>query len=110
MIEQSTAPGSTVFTFRPIPEAYTSRRILVEHESAANQISGAILWTAFVPEYAPTWRLRFAFARQPLRAVRVVQTNTGKDQWRGHELRLYDDDDGAGTRQLAREPRWRMTP
>lgn len=104
MIERSTAPGSTIFTFKPIPEAYTSRRILVEYESADNKISAAILWTAFEPEYAPTWRLRFAFPRQPLRAVRVVQTNTAEDQWNIHEFRVFD-----GARELTREPRWRLT-
>ena len=67
--------GSTVFTFMPIPEAYTSRHIRVEYQSAANQIAGKILWTAVAPEYAPTWRLRFRFPLQSLRALRVVQTN-----------------------------------
>jgi hypothetical protein len=104
MIERSTAPGSTIFTFKPIPEAYTSRRILVEYESAENKISGAILWTAFVPEYAPTWRLRFPFPRQALGAVRVVQTNAGEDQWNVHEFRVFD-----GDRELTRAPRWRLT-
>jgi hypothetical protein len=104
MIERTTASGSTIFTFKPIPEAYTSRRILVEYESAANQISAAILWTAFLPEYAPTWRLRFAFPRQPLRAVRVVQTNTAEGQWNIHEFRVFD-----GARELPRQPRWRLT-
>jgi hypothetical protein len=104
MIERSTAPGSTIYTFKPIPEAYTSRRILVEYESADNQIDAAILWTAFVPEYAPTWRLRFAFPRQLLDAVRVVQTNTAEDQWSIHEFRVFD-----GARELPRPPRWRLT-
>jgi hypothetical protein len=104
MIERSTAPGSTVFTFKPIPEAYTSRRILVEYQSAANKISGAILWTAFVPEYAPTWRLRFSFPRQPLAAIRAVQMGSGDSQWSVHELRIFD-----GSTELSRAPRWRLT-
>src|SRR6185369_8858265 len=40
LIEQKTAPASTVFTFVPVPEAYTSRHIRVEYQSAANQIAG----------------------------------------------------------------------
>jgi hypothetical protein len=103
MVEQTAAPGSTVFTFTPVPEAYTSRRILVAYQSAGNKISETILWTAFVPEYAPTWRLRFPFPRQPLRAVRVVQTNTGTDLWNIHEFRIFD-----GGRELPRDPRWRL--
>ena len=104
MIERTTAPGATVFTLRGIPEAYTSRRILVEFQSAANQISGAILSTAFMPEYAPTRRLRFSFPRQPLGAIRVVQTGRGDSQWSVHELRIFD-----GNVELARAPRWRLT-
>ena len=89
MIEQQTAPGSTVFTFVPVPEAYTSRHIRVAYQSAANQIAGKILWTAVAPEYAPTWRLRFGFPRQTLRGLRVVQTNRGEDTWSIHEFRIY---------------------
>jgi hypothetical protein len=105
LIEQNTAPGSTVFTFVPIPEAYTSRHIRVEYQSAGNQIAGKILWTAVAPEFAPTWRLRFRFPRQSLRGTRVVQTNgTSEDVWSIHEFRIYD-----GERELPREPAWRLS-
>ncbi len=104
MIEQQTAPGSTVFTFVPVPEAYTSRHIRVAYQSAANQIAGKILWTALATEYAPTWRLRFVFPRQTLRGLRVVQTNRGDDTWSIHEFRIYD-----GDRELPRAAEWRLT-
>jgi Dolichyl-phosphate-mannose-protein mannosyltransferase len=104
MIERSTPPGATVFTFTPIPEAYTSRHIRVEYQAAPNQIAGKILWTATQPEFAPTWRLRFAFPRQKLRGLRVVQTATGGDFWSVHELRVLD-----GGRELPRAPEWRLT-
>jgi hypothetical protein len=104
LIEAKTAPGSTIFTFVPVPEAYTSRHIRVEYQSAANQIAGKILWTAAAPEYAPTWRLRFQFPRRTLRGVRVVQTNRGEDTWSIHEFRIY-----AGEQELPRAPQWRLT-
>ncbi|MEO8371774.1 MAG: glycosyltransferase family 39 protein [Candidatus Solibacter sp.] len=104
MIEAKTRPGSTIFTFIPIPEAYTSRRIRVEYQSAANQIAGKILWTAAAPEYAPTWRLRFRFPIQSLRGIRVVQTATGDDTWSISELRVY-----RGAEELPRAPAWRLT-
>ena len=104
MVEQAAAPGSTVFTFAPIPEAYTSRKLLVAYESAENVISQRILFMGFIPEYAPVWRLRFSFPRQPLRAVRVVQTNTAADIWNMHELRIFD-----GGREWPRDPHWRLT-
>ena len=104
LIQRKTAPGSTVFTFVPIPEAYTSRHIRVEYQSAANQIAGKILWTAAAPEYAPTWRLRFHFPSQVLRGLRVVQTNRGEDTWSIHEFRIYQGDE-----ELPRAAEWRVT-
>ncbi len=103
LVERTAAPGSAVFAFTPIPDAYTSRTILVAQQSSENVKSREILWTAFTPDYEPTWRLRFSFPRQPLRAIRVVQTNSGVDLWSIHELRVFD-----GARELPREPRWRL--
>ena len=104
MVEQSTAPGATVFTYRPIPEAYTSRRILVNYESAFNQTLGLIVQQAYDPQLMATWRLRFAFARRSLRGMRVTQTNTANDLWNIHELRIFD-----GAAELPRRPEWRLT-
>ena len=103
LVERTAAPGSAVFAFTPIPDAYTSRNILVAQQSSENVTSREILWTAFTPDYQPTWRLRFPFPRQPLRALRVVQTNIGADLWSIHELRIFD-----GARELPRDPRWRL--
>ena len=62
------------------------------------------MFTGFVPEYAPTWQLRFTFPRQPLRAIRAVQTNSGNDSWSIHELQILD-----GGRRLPRDPAWSLT-
>jgi hypothetical protein len=103
LVERATAAGSTVFAFTPVPDAYTSRNILVAQQSSEGVRIREILWTAFTPDYQPTWRLRFAFPQQPLRALRVVQTNSGADLWSIHELRVFD-----GARELPRDPRWRL--
>jgi hypothetical protein len=103
LVERTAAPGSAVFAAGPIPDAYTSRKILVAQQSSENVKSREILWTAFTPDYQPTWRLRFSFPRQPLRALRVVQTNSGADLWSIHELRVFD-----GARELPRDPWWRL--
>src|SRR5262249_21233573 len=87
----------------PIPEAYTSRHIRVEFQAAENKICGDTLWMALAGEFAPTWRLRWTFPRQSLRGIRVVQTATGTDIWRVHELRGFD-----GDRELPRVPQWRL--
>jgi hypothetical protein len=103
LVERTAAPGSTVFAFTPIPDAYTSRNIVVAQDSSENVKSREILWTAFTPDYQPTWRLRFQFPRQALGGVRVVQTNSGTDLWNMHELRVFD-----GARELPRDARWRL--
>jgi hypothetical protein len=90
MIERSSAPGATVFSYQAIPEAYTSRRILTDYESAANHNDGLTLWTGFAAAWRPTLQVRFTFAGQPLRAIRVVQTTSGRGEWRIHELRAFD--------------------
>jgi hypothetical protein len=103
MIERSTAPGATIFSYQAIPEAYTSRRILTDYESAANHNDGITLWTAFSAAWRPTLLVRFTFARQPLRAIRVVQTTSGRGEWRIHELRAFD-----GAAPIPRN-RWQAT-
>jgi hypothetical protein len=106
MIEATTPPGSTVFTSTNTPEAYTSRRVLVEYQATENQVTGRTFRMGALPEDAPTSRLRFSFSRQPLRAIRVVQTAnpTGPAAlWKIHELRIFD-----GGRELPRRAEWRL--
>jgi hypothetical protein len=104
LVEAHTPPGSTIFSFRPIPEAYTSRRVLIGYESASNESLDRILKGAFAGGLQPTWRLRFDFPRQPLRAVRLEQTASGSDIWSIHELRILDQ-----SHEVPRGTRWRLT-
>jgi hypothetical protein len=46
MIERLTPQDATVLTLTPIPEAYTSRNILVAYQSAANIERRQLLWSA----------------------------------------------------------------
>jgi hypothetical protein len=90
MIERVTPPGSTIFSYQVIPEAYTSRRILIDYQSAENHHDGLTLWTGFSRGWLPTLRARFNFEEQPLLAIRVLQTTSGASPWRIHELRAFD--------------------
>ncbi|MGH9662568.1 MAG: hypothetical protein ACRD96_28725, partial [Bryobacteraceae bacterium] len=57
-----------------------------------------------IQEFPPTQRLRFRFPLQPLRRIRVVQTEpAGGDRWSVNELRVF-----AGERELERRPEWRL--
>jgi hypothetical protein len=102
MLDRLTPPGSAIFAFTPIPEAYTSRKVLVAYQSAGNIVDRDILWSGFVPDFAPSLRIRFRFSRRPLNAVRLVQTATGAGVWYIHELHLFD-----GARKLPRSAGWR---
>lgn len=90
MVDRNTPPDATVFTYRPIPEAYTSRRILLNYTSEPNQVVGVMLQAASFPSDAPNWRIRFAFPRQELTAVRLVTMNRGRVQWRIHDAYVRD--------------------
>jgi hypothetical protein len=102
MLDRLTPPGSTVFALTPIPEAYTSRHVRVAYQAAGNIVDRDIFWSGFVPEFMPSLRIRFRFPRQPLDAIRLVQTAAGTDVWYIHELNLFD-----GPREAPRTPAWR---
>jgi hypothetical protein len=104
LIEKVTPPESTVLTFKTIPEAYTSRRILVDYESAANQTAARIFQSAAIGTDAPNGRFTFTFPPSRLRAIRVRQTANGTDIWSINELRIF-----SSGRELPREAGWRLT-
>lgn len=104
MIEDSTPPGARVLTFNQVPEAYTTREILVVYQSAFNAVLGDMLWHAIIPEYPPQRQLTFRFDALELSAVRVVQTERGgPDHFSVGEMRVF-----LGERELARRPLWRL--
>lgn len=103
-LDELTPPGSTVFTDVAIPDAYTSRTVLVSYQSAANLLSRRLWFTAFVPEHAPVFRARFAFQSRALGGFRLVQTVRSAALWTIHELRAFD-----GSRELPRAA-WRTSP
>ncbi len=103
LIDSATEPNATVLEFGAIPEAYTSRKLLVEYESADNHYAALTLEAAFLGGSSPAWRAGFSFPRQELRGFRLVQTASGPEQWKIHELRAFD-----GAAELSRSG-WRAT-
>jgi hypothetical protein len=80
---------------------------LVGYQAEQNQIDGLMLQAAYNPELGPAWRLRFPFPRQSLSAIRIVQTGTAEEQWKIHEVRLFDglqERQSAAGWRLAAEP------
>jgi hypothetical protein len=104
LIEEQMPPGSKVLSFTQLPEAYTSREILVVYEAALNNRLGDILQIPLIPEFQPTWQHSFRFPAQPLAKIRVVQTASGgPDLWSVFELRVFE-----GLRELPRSPIWKL--
>jgi hypothetical protein len=94
-IEELTPPGSTVLTDTPIPDAYTSRTILVSFQSAANTVSRRAWFSGFVPEHAPVLLTRFRIPPTDIRGLRLDVVGAV------HEVRAYE-----GGRELSRAD-WR---
>ena len=89
LIERTVPPGSKVLSFRQCADAYTAREILVVYQSAENKVLGEILWAPIFEAYMPNRVLEFSFPREPLRAIRVVQTaGPGPEQWSITDLRV----------------------
>jgi hypothetical protein len=102
-IEDTTPPGARVFTFSQLPEAYTTRNILVHYQSASNSVLADILWIPLAPERQPVDRLAFVFPARRVQKIRVLQTGRSQDPWSITELRAFH----AGW-ELARSPIWRL--
>ena len=102
-LESLTPPGSKVFSTRSIPEAYTSREVLVWNRGSLNQRLLEGLRIAMTPDARPTLQRRFRFPAARLRAFRVVQWATGPGEWIVYELRLFLQE-----RELPRAFQWKL--
>jgi hypothetical protein len=102
-LDSLTPPGSKIFSTRPVPEAYTSREVLVWNRGSLNQRLIEGLRIAVTPDARPTTQRRFRFPAARLRAVRVVQWATGPGEWMVHELRLFLQE-----RELPRAFQWKL--
>lgn len=105
MLEKKVPAGEKIFSFGQIPEAYTSRRVLVRDLCASNEVLGDMLWTALIADFRPTKLREFRFPPRAVRKIRAV-TTTGKADvmWSVAEVRI-----GNQGKELARAPQWRLT-
>jgi hypothetical protein len=104
LLDRILPQNAKVFTFRAVPEAYTSREVIVSFQSTPGLVMRDALLAAIQPDRQPTWRLRFEFAPEPLRRVRVVQAAFGQEvYWSVAELRVL-----RGGAELPRSPQWRL--
>lgn len=104
LIDRLVPTSGKVFTFGGIPEAYTSREIVVSAQSAPNLKLRELLWIPLMPDLQPAWRLAFRFPAQHLRRIRIIQMKSGPtDNWSVAELRIFH-----GSVELQPRTDWRL--
>jgi len=106
MVEANVPAGGRVFALNGLPDAYTSREILVAYQGAQNQVLEDILGVAAYDIYRPQRVWVFRFPARGVRGLRVVQTAAmpkPEEQWSVHEMRVLSH--GA---ELSRDARWRL--
>ena len=103
LVEEKVPPRAKVFSFGQLPEAYTTREILVSYQGAFNNVLMGILWTPLIPQHQPTLRFSFRFPPEHAQKIRVLQTAKGRDLWSVSELHVF-----RGREELPRSPLWRL--
>ena len=78
MVQEKTPPGSMIFSFNGVPDAYTNREVLVAYESAFCNLLGDFMWTPLIPERVAGGIARFRFQPQQFRGH-----SRGPDSLRG---------------------------
>jgi F5/8 type C domain len=107
LLDQYVPKGEQVLAMTDVPEAYTSRDVLVSFRAAFNQTLADTVNMGWYTVTQPRVVETFGFPEQNVRGLRVVQTARGSgplDQWSVHELRFFDR--GA---EVARKPQWRLS-
>ncbi|MEQ1885847.1 MAG: discoidin domain-containing protein [Bryobacteraceae bacterium] len=107
MIEKTVPEDGRVYTTNGVPEAYTTREILVGYEGAENALAEDFLGVAGFDIYSPTRAWVSRFSPSPVRGIRVVQTATmpkAEEQWNIHEFLLYSQG-----KEIPRAAEWRIS-
>src|SRR5262249_28877715 len=104
LIEREVPTGEKVFSFDQIPEAWTTRRILVGYYSAENESLADIFTTAMAPTQCPRRALDLSFPPQPLRRLRAVYTGPSDPRmWEISEFRMF-----SGSAPIQPDRSWRF--
>ena len=97
--------GGKVLALSPIPEAYTSREVLVSYQGGRNLVLRDIYYAGLIPGNAPNGRRRFHFPPERLEAIRLRQTERGEDEeWNIAELRVF-----LRETEIRLDPRWHVS-
>ncbi len=89
MIEREVPPGETVFSFDAVPEAWTTRQILIGYYSAENEALSDVFLTAMLPGFCPEHALDYRFPPRRLKRLRAIQRGSDAGPWRVSEFRIF---------------------
>lgn len=106
LLEADVKPGERVFGFRAFQQAYHSRDVLVNWESAPGVRLSESVRAAIDPLYRPTEQHRFSFPPRSVRRIRLLQVGRDgtADQWSVSEFRIFH-----GGAELPRAREWRLS-
>ena len=103
MVDEKVPKGEPVLAFMGVPDAYTSREILVGYQGAFNETTADMLNIGWVEGYQPRILETFKFPEKTIQHLRVSAVNHPAQQWSVHELRFFH----RGV-ELPRRPEWRL--
>jgi hypothetical protein len=103
LIDAHVPKGEAVLAFLGVPEAYTTREILVSYQAASNETTADSLNAGWVQGYQPRMLQTFLFPEKTIPRIRVAVVSRSDQQWSVHELRFFDH----GV-ELPRQPEWRL--
>jgi hypothetical protein len=90
LIEREVPAGEKVFSFEQIPEAWTTRQILVGYYSAENETLTDILRTPMVPDLWPEAAFDFHFPLMALSGLRIIRMGPPDAKaWQISEVTLF---------------------
>lgn len=105
MIERQVPPGNRVFSFEPIPAAWTMREIVTGQHAGENEVLTDVLRGALISDACPIQALDYRFSPIRLRRVRAIETaRISGEMWSVAEFRIRE-----GGRLLAPEGKWRVS-
>jgi len=84
MIERETPPGANILSLTPIPEAYTTRNILVAYQSAENIAAREVLWDSVEKPAAARVAAAAAARKRGIEFLLVIDSDYGAAEFRDH--------------------------
>jgi hypothetical protein len=104
MIEQYVPKDAKVLAFSGVPDAYTSREVVVSFQSAFGSEMAELVYTGLREPTGWSRLLMFKFPEQKIRHIRLVQMNRvekPEDQWDIQEIQFFSKG-----KRITREQAW----